>query len=542
MSDSYFRTPIIPRYVFPFVGGFLYAAGFPMTFAPNFFLFPIIGITLLLYSLGFVHENAGRSLLQQCLSLLAFSISYCLLGYYWIPYTLTEFGEVPFPFNYTLGVLFSLIIVPQFWVFIFGHKLFKKFNFKSSYFVSSTSRRNMLFALILTLVEYFTPQQFPAHLGHPWIQLSPYLGLAPILGAPFFSFISYWITFALIGFIKKRAIDRWVIGILVVFLILNLSLKLEIPEKSDSSNHIRLVQGNIGNYIKINSEKGKLFAVSKVVETFKTLSLKEGKDQIDLIVWPETAFPRLLSSDAMKVNPNIIPKIFKDTILESGAELFVGGYDKNKYDEFFFESEFNTAFHFSSSAELKNYYHKMKLIPFGESLPFGPFNRHFAKVLQNISFFATGKKYSLFKTINDTPFSSAICYEILFSSFIRNYLNNVETQPEFMINITNDSWYGDTAEPHQHLFLAHWRALEFNLPIVRMTNTGITSFLLTDGSESKRLGVGEAEVLDYELKTNKRNPTLFQIWGIWGTVLVAIGLYFLMFITRKFTGNKSALN
>ena len=325
------------------------------------------------------------------------------------------------------------------------------------------------------------------------------------------------------------------IGTTIIFILLNFSLKLEIPKKTDSSNHIRLVQGNIGNYIKINSEKGKLFAINEVVETFKNLSLKEGKDQIDLIVWPETAFPRLLSSDAMKINPNIVPKIFKDSILESGAELFVGGYDKNKYDEYFFESEFNTAFHFSSTAELKDYYHKIKLIPFGESLPFGPLNRYFAKFLQNISFFATGKKYSLFKTINGTPFSSAICYEILFSSFIRNYLNNLETQPEFLINITNDSWYGDTAEPYQHLFLAHWRALEFNLPIVRMTNTGITSFLFVDGSESKRLQVGEADVLDYQLKTIKRIPTLFQTWGVLGTVLIAVGLYLLMFISRRFS-------
>jgi apolipoprotein N-acyltransferase len=541
MSENYFRSALIPRYIFPFVGGFLYAAGFPMTFAPNFFLFPIIGITLLFSSLGFVHENAERSLFQQCLSLLAFSVSYCLLGYYWIPYTLTEFGEIPFPFNYTLGVLFSLIIVPQFWVFIFGHMLLKKFNFKSSYFVSSTSRRNMLFALALTLVEYFTPQQFPAHLGHPWLQFSPYLGLAPLFGTPLFSFISYWIAFALIGFIKKRAVDRWAIGSVVLFLILNFSLKIQLPEQTDSTNRIRLVQANIGNYIKINSEKGKLFAVNQVVETFKTLSLKQSDQQVDLIVWPETAYPRLLSTDAMKINPLSVPKIFKDTILESGAELFVGGYDKNKYDEYFFESEYNTAFHFTSSAELKDVYHKMKLIPFGESLPFGPMNRFFAKSLQNISFFAKGTKHTLFTTINGTPFTSAICYEILFSSFIREYLNNVETQPQFLLNITNDSWYGDTAEPYQHLFLAHWRALEFNLPIVRMTNTGISSLLNQDGSESKRLGIGEANILDLEVNTNKRNPTLFQILGIWGTVIITVVLYFLMFIVRRF-GKKSALN
>ena len=79
---------------------------------------------------------------------------------------------------------------------------------------------------------------------------------------------------------------------------------------------------------------------------------------------------------------------------------------------------------------------------------------------------------------NGFRFIGIICYEILFSQYLRTYLNRQSRPPHFIVNLSNDSWYGDSAEPYQHRFLAHWRALEFNLPIIRMTNTGISSVLL----------------------------------------------------------------
>ncbi len=82
------------------------------------------------------------------------------------------------------------------------------------------------------------------------------------------------------------------------------------------------------------------------------------------------------------------------------------------------------------------------------------------------------------------------------------------------MNHTNDSWYGDTAEPYQHLFLSKWRAIEFQLPLIRSTNTGISSVLYNDGSESKRLSIGEIGVLDLEIGLKKSQETIYQRWGV----------------------------
>jgi len=277
---------------------------------------------------------------------------------------------------------------------------------------------------------------------------------------------------------------------------------------------------------------GAFNAIKMVYDTYAELSLMPNENPIDLIIWPETAYPSLMSSRLLLDRPNSIPSIFKKVLNQKNAELFVGGYDQPVPGKFSsFETEYNTAFFFSpreneGSHKLKNLYYKMKMIPFGETLPFGPFNRFLSNYITNVSYFAKGDKFTLFKTRNGTPFISVICYEILYSNFVRNYLNKTREDPQFLINLTNDSWYGDTSEPYQHLLLSKWRAIEFNLPFIRSTNTGITSIIYPDGSESKRLKIFEKGILDINFKTNKRGPTLFQVWGIYGSIL----LFFLILL------------
>jgi apolipoprotein N-acyltransferase len=89
-----------------------------------------------------------------------------------------------------------------------------------------------------------------------------------------------------------------------------------------------------------------------------------------------------------------------------------------------------------------------------------------------------------------------------------------------MINLTNDSWYGNTVEPEQHLFLARWRSIEFNLPILRSTNTGISTYINQNGKEIKRLEYGTTGNLDLSLDLQKnvseKDSTFYQNFGFWG--------------------------
>ncbi len=533
-----FTSKKILLFLFPFIGGVFYASGFPMAFSNAFFLGPIIGLALLFQSFQLEKaQNSNSSCKTEILSVLCFCLGYNLFGYYWIPYTIKVFGSIPVPINHLVGILFSLIIAPHLIIFVLGHGLYKKLSIKSSNLVSSWSKRSLLFAIAYTLLEYFVPQQFPSHAGHSWMAIAPRLGLAKYLGAPFYSFINVWTALALAHFIKNRkiAITPYIAFILVLLTNIFMPIKWADVIK-DHKTQIRFVQPNVGNFLKINAEYGKSYAVNEVFQIYRDLNLKQAASPLDLIIWPETAFPLLLKSKNMKENKMHVPRIFRDIVNKTGAELLTGGYDiAEQENNYYFETQYNTAFHFGTDGKLKESYRKIKLIPFGESLPFGPLNPLLAKVIKNISFFAQGKTYPLFTTKNGATFSAAICYEILFSGFMRAQLNSLKKAPEFIINLTNDSWYGDTAEPHQHLFLAKWRALEFNIPIVRSTNTGITSIIYPDGSESKRLGVYEKNILDVKLETSSnREVTLFQKFGLLPMIIIWIILLLAFYFGEKF--------
>lgn len=248
----------ISLYLLPFLGGLLYAMGFPMKSLPALFPFALLGIFCLLFSLKPLQVknlkfNIGMTLL--------FSLGYNLLGYYWIPETLKIFGNVFFPFNYCLGLLFSLIIAPHYLLFTLLTSVIPKISqIPSAY-------KNISIALILTLFEYFTPQQFPAHLGHSWLPLASYLKLAPLLGAPFYSFISFWIILALIAFIKSKQKDFYLLAILALTTLAHLIIPFPqlAAEKKYYSRFIRVVQPNIGSLMKVSSETGVFNADRKSV-------------------------------------------------------------------------------------------------------------------------------------------------------------------------------------------------------------------------------------------------------------------------------------
>jgi apolipoprotein N-acyltransferase len=253
----------------------------------------------------------------------------------------------------------------------------------------------------------------------------------------------------------------------------------------------------------------------------------------ELIIWPETAYPHSLIGTDLKLDSINTPKIFKDIIKKTNAHLIIGGYDRKKeapiYD--YYETEFNSVFHFTPQFGLKDIYHKHILIPFGETLPFGPFNRELSQINQNVSFFAKGKDRTIFKLNDNIKFITPICYEILSPRFIRYYLNQ-DQQTQIIINLTNDSWYGDTAEPHQHLYLAKWRAIEFNKHLIRSTNTGISTIVLPDGNEINRLGVGERKYLDIEIKL-PLNPqtTFYQKYELAGLGLLSLIMILIAHLT-----------
>lgn len=509
---------LILSFLITFVAGGIYALAYP-SFLGNGWL-PLTFIALPLFLWKLEEANFKTSLL----CILGFNLGLDVVGYYWIPHTLREFGQLPYIVSLLLGGGFCLLLQPHWWVY----SIWKKFRPAGDW---NSEKRIIITALVMTLLERFINQQFPSFVGSPWLHLAPYLALAPYFGVVLFSFMTYWLSLEVVAQLKTKHMrpQMW-IG-MGLFIMINASFPLKNPT-TGLNLPVRIVQANIGNFLKVSSERGDDNAYETISETYEDLSKKDNGFKPHLIIWPETAFPETFYGSETQIN-----QIFKNIIQDTQSEILVGGYDqdltKSSMDPI--ESVFNASLLISDD-KVKSIYHKNILIPFGETLPFGPLNRTVVSIIPAISLFARGEGIPVMETRAGFRFVTPICYEILESNYMRGILNQWGGN-HFIVNHTNDSWYGDTAEPLQHLFLSKWRALEFQLPIIRSTNTGISSVIYPDGSESRRLGVNEVGRLDVTIHLATPKSTVYQEYGAF-PLLLLVGLIYLVTWWREKSGSQ----
>lgn len=520
-------------YAFLVLGGFLYTLGFPNLLKVYIPIMPIFGTAIITYYI-FKAQTAKK---QICYYLF-YNTVINILSFYWITNTLQEFGNLPFIVAAGMNALYALIFNPQYFLLIILLKLIRTHSplLQSHYFKDGIF--SLTLAILFTVMEYTIPQQFPVMLGQPWIIFSEYLGAAQFLGLPIFSFFSYLLAYELIRIKTIKRVSFFNLVSILLFIFLNPFLMSKPNDTGSLNFNVRLVQANISNFLKVESEKGGYASVGEVLKRYRELSVKpftKNNKSLDLIVWPETAYPYPIRTNKKNIMSSVLPKVFKEIVFETNSSILIGGYDhfKDNDDGTYFKTEYNAALLINPLGQLVETYHKHILIPFGETLPLGPFNKWASKKLPEMAFFEEGSKYSLFETEVGVQFISSICYEILRPEFVRTYLNNSIKRPHLMINLTNDSWYGNTVEPEQHLFLARWRAIEFNLPILRSTNTGISTFIDQKGREIKRLAYGKTGNLDLSLKLPKvvseKDSTFFQRFGFWG-ILPFWALFFIFHV------------
>lgn len=483
------------------LGSFLYTIGFPSFLSKDsgILIAPLAGLILWIVQLEFSKKDLPYYFV--------FFLGVNIIGHHWLIEMFQTFGELSYPISFLIFLLFTIIVQIQFWPMYFLGNVKRVKNL--------TPKNAILFwSLILTLSEHFLPQQFMGHISHHWLSLSPYLGLAPILGTPGFSFISYLFIFSLVYFIKRKYLNKLYFGVFLLFILLNLSFPLKYSAQAPFLNY-RIVQANIANYLKITSERGEQNSIESVKNIFENLSVPSKND---LIIWPETSYPYSINLDLWEKQS--IHWFFDSILKKSTSDIFFGGYLSDHRDFF------NSSFLLESSGKIKGVQNKHILIPFGETLPFGPLNGFIKDMIPTISLFSKGTTFSTFNTKKDFSFGSAICYEILNTSFIRTLLNTINPV-DFIINVTNDSWFGDTLEPYQHLFLGKWRAIEFQIPIIRSTNTGISTIIYPDGSIGPRLSLGKMAYIDGQISKRAPYKTPYQRGGIINTLFLFLILFVL---------------
>ena len=538
--------------------GSLYALGFPIKGGYHLPFLSWLGIFLFFFFFLFSKKNFP-SLKRGMILVLFFSIGMNLAGYYWLSYTLSEFGGLFFPWNVLLAQFFALIVLPHF--FVFWAMAF--YLFKLTFFL-----RPLVLSGLFVLCEMFVPQQFPGHLGHTFLAFSPYIKPATWFGHEFYSFLLIFTFFS--WFIPCSRFYRFTSSFLVFitgFLSVLFPLtKYPLEDKTNNSHTktlaVRFVQPNIGHIFKIEAERGHQEALEIIQETLISLSTRPWKLEENfpkLLLWPETAHPNVetFSVEEWRQNTegvflsNTPHKAFVETrkqlesqTLPVKSYLLTGNY-RMANNETYSDEMYNSSILLSPEGKVVNFYDKKKLLPFGEGLPILGNFQQVRNFFTQISFFTPGTRFPFFEikeqesiqgTTETFSFITAICYEILFPLFIREYLNSSPQQiyPDFIVNLTNDSWYGHSSEPYQHLYLGHWRAIEFQLPILRSTNTGITGILYPDGTTSSLLPYETKNTLDVLLTVPKNSkPTLYSIWGPWGLIGFWSLLALVLFLFHK---------
>jgi apolipoprotein N-acyltransferase len=205
------------------------------------------------------------------------------------------------------------------------------------------------------------------------------------------------------------------------------------------------------------------------IERHAALTAEAKAKGAELVIWPETAVPFYFQTDGEERRYLVDRAAAMDVDLVFGAPGFADGDGRLRL--------FNRAYLLRRDGTVGGVYDKLRLVPFGEYVPFQTVFFFVDKIVEGVGDFRPGTAATVF-TVPSGRFGVLICYEGIFPDLSRQL---AARGANFLVNITNDAWFGDTAAPHQHLSMVTFRAIENRVPIVRVANTGISAIIDVDG-------------------------------------------------------------
>jgi apolipoprotein N-acyltransferase len=196
----------------------------------------------------------------------------------------------------------------------------------------------------------------------------------------------------------------------------------------------------------------------------------------ELVVWPESSYPyalpRSFAHDFGEEDARMVRRGFTTPLL-FGALTRTVGPPRTRADRY----PYNTALMMDAAGNATGSYDKVFLMMFGEYIPFYDQIPWFTELVPEASNFSRGSEpasFPLHTAAGDFKLGPLICYEDILPSFARRV---AKLGPNAFVNITNDAWFGRTAEPYQHLALAVFRSVEHRLEMVRAVNTGVSAHI-----------------------------------------------------------------
>ena len=452
----------------------------------NFFTFPF-----LFYILVF---NLNNNLINNFLTGWFYGFGYFCSNLYWISNSL-KFDE-----NFENLVVFSIIFIPFLLSLLYGifSFLLKFLNLKMNF--SSI----LIFSLLLSIIEYLRGNIFG---GFPWnlisfsmVNLTSSLQILNLIGTYSFNLIVITIyclpTIIIFKFnrLKKVIIFLSVILILVInyFYGNNRIEQIQLSKKKQIYPTIKLISPSF------NIER--FFIEEPIINKLEELmEIGHPFNKDFLLVFPEGISDNFELNDLRNSNSfNII-----SNQLNANSKIIIGiSYDDG-------EKIFNSLALLNSKFVLEDKYSKNKLVPFGEFLPFEKFLSNFGlkKVTFGYRSFSSSNERSIMN-FGSISFLPLICYEIIFSG----KLNLDNKDYDFILNISEDGWFGNSIGPIQHFSHSIFRSIEEGKDVLRVANNGISAHISLNGKVVKMLDTTEKGSIEIN-SVSKVFPTFFSIYG-----------------------------
>jgi apolipoprotein N-acyltransferase len=451
-----------------------------------------------------------------------FGLGYFVFGLYWIGYAFLVDASI---FAWLLP--FAILGLPAYLA------LFTAFGFALARLIwTRDASRVLALATSLTIAEWLRGQ---ALTGFPWNAFG-YALSEPLALAQTASLIGLWgMTFLTVAIFSSPAVlidggarghKPWIVPATAVLVLIAMGLFGVVrlsrhPTLSVAGTKLRIMQPNLQQ-----DEKFNYSAKAAVMQKYLALSDRASGPQstgvrdASILVWPESAFPFFLTreADAMAQIAELLPK---GTILITGSvrapDLPPGTRVTRAY---------NSVYVIDHDGGVLSIYDKLHLVPFGEFLPLQDWMEKlgFVQLTKVQGGFIPGTVRRTMAIPGAPRALPLLCYETIFPGDIVAR----DDRPGWIVNLTNDGWFGISTGPYQHLAQARLRAVEQGLPVVRAANTGISAVIDPLGRIVARLGLGVEGVLDSTLPAAIA-PTIYARFGdVPAAIIAAIALIFVV--------------
>ncbi len=481
-----FRTIKRPQVFLQILGAAFSGAIATLAFAP-FGIWPAMVLSLI----SFFLLIDARSAKQAALIGLSWGLGHFATGVGWVYVVIDKFGGMPTAIG--LCLIFLLVLYLSFYPALFAYLLRRA--------SLSKAQTYLLLAPSLWLVIDWLRGWFLT--GFPWLwsgysQIDgPLASLAPLFGVQGITLGLVLSAAAFVVAYLNRAFSALLIP-LVIFTASWTAKQIHWVHQTDDEVKVAMVQGNVPQELKWLPEY-------RWPTLLSYQDLTRAHWDAELIIWPEAAIPAF-----ERELPFFFERIDKAAI-ERDVAVITGVLDQDTEGRYFnnlISLGRNGTEGYSYPAPQR--YSKHHLLIFGEFVPFEALLRPLAPLFNlPMSSFSKGERVQPNLQAKDYLLAPAICYEIAFNEQVRESLT---PDSDFILTISNDTWFGRSIGPHQHLEIARMRALENGKPVLRATNTGLTAAIDYQGKIIEQIAQFETQVLRAKVPTT-RGQTPYTRFG-----------------------------